>query len=171
MSAPPVTRIELLQGMPIFGAISDQTLTFLLRFTRQVDVPAQSYFFHEGDAARSLFVLESGSASVLKGWQGRPVLLRHLRCGDCFGEMALMDFMPRSASVRADEPCSALELDGDVLHRLSEHDLEQFALVQMNLGRELSRRLRDTDELLFRLQMVHERDTTQELDLSRLRPS
>jgi len=39
------------------------------------------------------------------------------------------------------------------LYRLGTHDLEQSALIQMNLGREVSRRLRATDELLLRIRM------------------
>lgn len=144
------TRIELLQRMPIFGAIRDDTLAFLLAFTRQVRLSAGDWFFREGDAASGLFVIESGDASVWKGWQGREVLLHRLHAGDCFGEMALMDLQPRSASVRADADCQALLLAADDLFRLYEHDLEQFTLIQMNLGREVSRRLRDADEALFR---------------------
>lgn len=149
------SRIEMLQRMPVFGALRGDTLDYLLDHVRQLQVAAGCNFFAEGDAAESLFVLESGSASVLKGWQGRQYLLHRLKAGDCFGEMALLSLMPRSATVRADEDCLALELRSDDLLRLYEHDLEQFTLVQMNLGRELSRRLRNTDERLFALQMEH----------------
>jgi len=143
------TRIDLLQAMPIFGALRDDTLAYLLQGAREVCVPAQGWFFREGDAAASLFVLQAGGASVLKAWKGRQYPLRRLGPGDCFGEMALMDLLPRSASVRADEACRAIELGAGDLQRLAEHDLEQFALMQMNMGREVSRRLRETDELLF----------------------
>lgn len=149
----PATHIELLQAMPIFGALRDDTLDFLLGLMRTRSARAGEYFFREDDEAVSLFVLETGAASVLKGWDGREVLLRRLHDGDCFGEMALMDLMPRSASVRADADCLALELRSDDLYRLFEHDLEQFTLIQMNLGREVSRRLRATDEVLFRIRM------------------
>jgi CRP-like cAMP-binding protein len=67
--------------------------------------------------------------------------------------MALMDFFPRSASVRAVADCQALALSPADLLRLFERDAEQFALIQMNMGREVSRRLRETDELLFRARM------------------
>jgi CRP-like cAMP-binding protein len=60
---------------------------------------------------------------------------------------------PRSASLRAVADCSAIELTPADLHRLYERDLEQFTLVQMNIGREVCRRLRSTDELLFRARM------------------
>jgi CRP-like cAMP-binding protein len=86
---------------------------------------------------------------VIKHWNGRAHVLRELAAGDCFGEVALLDFGPRSASVRANEDCEALELSALDLRQLAEHDPVQFALIYMNLGRELSRRLRDADERLF----------------------
>jgi len=150
----PTTHIELLQGMPIFGALRDDTLAFLLRLMQPVWVNAGRTFFREGDAATGLYVLEVGAASVFKGWEGQPVLLHHLHAGDCFGEMALMDFMPRSATVQADEDCQALLLGSDDLYRLCKHDLEQFALIQMNMGREVSRRLRQVDDELFSLRQA-----------------
>ncbi len=149
----PATRIELLQGMPIFGAIGDDALRFLLAGTRSVSIAANDWFFREGDQAHALYVLESGCVAVLKRWQGRDHLLHNLAAGDCFGEMALMDPHPRCASVRAVQDCDAIELSSANLYRLFEHDAEQFALIQMNIGREVCRRLRATDELLFRATM------------------
>lgn len=147
------TRIDLLQGMPIFGAIREDTLQFLLEQTREVAVPAGACFFRENDPADSMFVLESGRAVVLKGWQGHDIELHRLRAGDCFGEMALMDLCPRSASVCATEDCRAIELAAADLLRLFERDAEQFALIQMNIAREVCRRLRATDERLFSASM------------------
>ena len=146
-------RLELLQRMPIFGAIRDDALLFLLAQAREVSVAAGAYFFRENDQASSMFVLESGRVVVFKSWQGRDVVLNNMEAGDCFGEMALMDLCPRSASVRAETDCVAIELGSGDLLRLFERDAEQFALVQMNMGREVCRRLRATDEMLFRARM------------------
>ncbi len=149
-------RVELLQRMPIFGAIREDTLAFLLACSRTLHMRSGEYFCREGDAgddAQCLYVLETGRAAVIKRWQGQAYLLHHLGEGDCFGEMALMDLSPRSASVRAEADCVAIQLGASDLLRLFEHDVEQFAIIQMNMGREVSRRLRATDELLFRVQM------------------
>ena len=150
----PATRIELLQGMPIFGAIHDEALQFLLEQTRTVVVRAPDFFFREGDQATGMFVLERGRVAILKDWKGRPVLRHHLGVGDCFGEMALMDLRPRSASLQAVDDCSAIEITPEQMYRLFKHDAEQFALIQMNMGREVCRRLRSTDEQLFQVQMA-----------------
>lgn len=141
--------LELLQQMPIFGAVREDALQVLLEQTRLVRVAAGSYFFHERDPANDMYVLESGGAEVLKEWQGRELLLRQLGPGDCFGEMALLDLYPRSAAVRAVADCLVIQLGPSDLLRLFERDCEQFALIQMNIGREMCRRLRIADEMLF----------------------
>jgi CRP/FNR family transcriptional regulator, cyclic AMP receptor protein len=146
-------RVAALQRMPIFGGIRADVLQFLLEQAAPVSIAAGAYFFRENDQAQSVFVLEAGRVAVLKLWNGAEHLLTHLGPGDCFGEMALMDLFPRSASVRAVEDCAALELAGGAFYDLYQKDLEQFALIQMNLGREVSRRLRLADERLFQLRM------------------
>jgi len=151
----------LLQQMPIFGAIDDDALSFLLDPVPSITVPKGEYFFRENDPADSMYVLESGRVAVLKEWAGREMLLRHLDAGDCFGEMALLDLFPRSASVRAESECRAIALTPDHLYRLYEHDVKQFAVIQMNIGREMSRRLRDADDQLFRATMGEKQSTAE----------
>jgi CRP-like cAMP-binding protein len=78
---------------------------------------------------------------------GREAMLQR------FGEMAVMDLLPRSASVRAVENCIAIRLSAANLYQVYAQDLKQFALIQMNMGREVSRRLRESDNRLFRARM------------------
>jgi CRP/FNR family transcriptional regulator, cyclic AMP receptor protein len=61
-----------------------------------------------------------------------------------------MDHFPRSASVRAVEDCTAIRLSAANLYQIYQQDLKQFALIQMNMGREVTRRLRKPDNQLFR---------------------
>ena len=147
------TSLELLQTMPIFGAIKDETLNFLLERAKDVDVAKDEYFFRENDQGSSMFVLEQGSVAVLKSWVDQTQRLASLNRGDCFGEMALIEMGARSASVQAVEDCAAIEVSIDILHELYQHDLEQFTIIQMNMSREVCRRLRKADDLLFQVQM------------------
>jgi CRP/FNR family transcriptional regulator, cyclic AMP receptor protein len=144
-------RIALLQAMPIFGALRDDALAVLLEDAASAARDAGAFYFREGDEASCMYVIEAGVVEVRKCWRGHDRPLQRLHGGDCFGEMALMDLFPRSASVCALEPSRAIEITPAALQRLAERDLEQFALLQMNLGREVCRRLRATDELLFRM--------------------
>ena len=152
LGAPLSTsRTELLQRMPIFGALGTETLQFLLGQTRSVEAAPGEFFFREGEAASGMYVIEMGRVEIVKSWQGRELRLCELAAGDCFGEMALLDLWPRSASVRALSSCRAIEIGSADLFALFERDPVQFALIQMNLAREMSRRLRATDEQLFHL--------------------
>lgn len=142
-------RVKILQNMPIFGGIREDILEFILDMAEIVSVPAGQYFFCENDRGSSMYVLEKGKVSVIKSWKGRDYLLMELHEGDCFGEMSLIDLGPRTASVHAIEDCSAIKLSNANILRIYQKDLEQFTMIQMNMGREVSRRLRNMDEKLF----------------------
>jgi CRP/FNR family cyclic AMP-dependent transcriptional regulator len=146
-------RIELLQGMPIFGGAHADTLRFLLTLCPVVSVSSNEFFFREHEEGDSMYVLQIGKAVVLKSWHGKDYALQTLKVGDCFGEMAIMDHCPRSASVRAAEDCSAIRISPADLHQVYERDLKQFALIQMNMGREVCRRLREANSRLFSTKM------------------
>jgi len=144
-------RVTLLQSMPVFGGVSKETLEFLVEHSSSRQLSPGEYFFREGDDATSMYVLEHGKIAISKQWNNEDHLLKNLGQGDCFGEMALIDLHPRSASSMAIENCSAIEISQMLLLKLYQHDLEQFTIIQMNIGREISRRLRTADDQLFQL--------------------
>lgn len=151
----PQDSIELLQAMPLFGGVSEHALRLLLGSSRKLVVPSGGFFFRENEPGTSMFVLREGRVGIVKSWGSRNYLLRYLEAGDCFGEMALLDLYPRSASILAVAKCIAIEIPTGSLHQLYQQDLEQFALIFMNIGREISRRLRDADRRLFERAMAH----------------
>jgi len=145
---------HLLSRITIFGGLQPETLSFLLRRARAVRVAKGDVFFHEGDPGGALYILRSGRADVLKSHlapSGETEWIRvaGLETGDCFGEISLLAVMPRSATVAATEDCDALRLGTTDLHALYETDVRQFAMLVMNLGREVARRLWNTDRLLL----------------------
>jgi CRP-like cAMP-binding protein len=147
------TGKHLVSGVSIFGGLGDSSVELLIERSTRTRVAAGDHFFEEGSRGTSAFVLESGRVSIFKRWNGQPYFLRHLEAGDCFGEVALIDFGPRSASVRADVDCRAIEFTARDLLAVARSDPGQFALVYMNLARELARRLRAADDRLFRARL------------------
>ncbi|MCB1914357.1 MAG: cyclic nucleotide-binding domain-containing protein [Rhodocyclaceae bacterium] len=141
---------ELLREVPIFGAIREDIIDFLLASGRPQRLRAGDWLMREGDPTGSMYVIERGEIAVLKAHGERQYLINTLRDGDCIGEMALFDLMPRSASALALSHVSLLEIGSAALHELYQRDLEQFALIQMNMGREVTRRLRECEEHIFR---------------------
>ena len=146
------SRLELLRGMPVFGGLKTESLELILSNSEQIVLQEGEFFFREGEPGDSLFVLESGTVLVQRMYQGKAIELGRLAPGDCFGEMALIDFLPRSAAVKAECNCEAIEVTNRALRSLFQSDVEQYAMIMMNLGREVSRRLRIADECLFQLQ-------------------
>ena len=143
---------SLLRSMPVLAGLSDHTLEHLTGDAHEVARSPNDYFFRQGDSGDSLFVITQGSVWVERDWQGKNVELGQLGKGDCFGEMSLIDLMPRSASVRAIGDCRALEIPHQSLQGLFRQSLEQYAIIMMNMGREVSRRLRKADDRLFSIE-------------------
>ena len=64
---------------------------------------------HEGDAADALYILQSGQVAVEAGGRG----VATLGAGSWFGEIGLLESVPRTATVRTTEPSTVLRIDGD----------------------------------------------------------
>lgn len=143
-------RIRVLQNMPIFGGVREEILALMLDEAEEMSLQKGQYLFRENDPGNAMYVLREGQVAILKLWDDVYYRLNCLFAGDCIGEMSLIDLGRRSASVLAVADCVVMELTHAALFKVYEKDLEQFALIQMNIGRELSRRLRIANDTLFR---------------------
>ena len=149
------TSLVALRNVPIFGGLSDEALAALGERARRVEVPCGSLFFREGDAGNTAFVLERGRVAILKRGPRGDHVLGHLKAGDAFGEVSLLDLGLRSASVRAETECAAIELTAAGILRVARVSPSQLTLIYMNMGRELARRLRAADDRLLGLAEPH----------------
>lgn len=108
----------LLLSIPLFAALGPEHGQQLASAGLKHRLARGQYLLRQGQPSRSLFVLLAGRAHVLRtGLQGREVILHLMRPGEHVGEMGLIDSQPTSASVRCEQPCDVLELDGAVLAR------------------------------------------------------
>ena len=139
----------LLRDVAIFGGLSEETLSFVLDRATRVQVAAGETFLREGEMGTSFFVLEAGRVRVHKQAGEDTIILCEFGPGAAFGEMSVLAVRPRSATIEAIEDCSAVEIPNHSLFELYEADPQQFAMLVMNLGREVARRLWETNERLF----------------------
>jgi CRP-like cAMP-binding protein len=154
--------IPSLVSNPLFQGLSDKQLEEVVEVLDEVHFKSGAIIAMEGDPATELYFIKSGTAEVFKI---EPALdhehhLSTLSAGDSIGEMAILDSKPRSASVRAVSDCSLLVLKNDKLHSLSAVEESICSKIKNNLSREMSERLRQTNEMTvhsLRVQLAEEK--------------
>jgi CRP-like cAMP-binding protein len=103
----------VLAGLPLFAQVGKRQLTKIAELARVADYHAGSVVLQQGDPADSFHLVLSGKARVV----GKP-RARILRTGDYFGEMALIDGAPRSATIAADEELRTMRIPRKPFMRL-----------------------------------------------------
>jgi CRP/FNR family cyclic AMP-dependent transcriptional regulator len=148
--APPPVTPAILRTTRLFDGMSDATLDLLSRELRAEMAPPGQLLMTQGEIAAHMYVVLNGEVEVLhKGSGAHDVRVALLGPGDWVGEMAILDVQGRSASVRSLAPSALLRLSTtDVRRLLYERDMSQYALLVMNIARELSRRLRVADHVI-----------------------
>ena len=147
MSEPP-SRDEL-AGIGLFGGLDEATLDEFVRRLPIHNLDAGDVIFREGDTGRDLYVVLQGEMEVIKNSKNeRETRVAMLGPGDWFGEMSILDIMPRSATVRALAPSRLLKLSAHDLDVLYRRDVRAYAIIVLNTAREMSRRLRVADGIL-----------------------
>ncbi len=106
--------IEGLRGCPLFRHCDDESLRAVVGTMRQRHFRRNEVIFHQGDPGDSLQVISSGSVKiVLPSSEGDEAIIATLHEGDFFGELALLDGEPRSATAAAVEPTETWSLPRD----------------------------------------------------------
>ena len=99
-------KVEVLQAMPLFKHLTYKEIIRVLNITRVRHFPPGETIITEGDVGEELYVILGGKVRLHKG----GTLITHLPRGAFFGEMALVDRSPRSASATAEESTRMLLL-------------------------------------------------------------
>lgn len=133
-----IQRLLLVQKVPIFQELRDDFLVRLAATMEELSFPAKHLIVRQGDEGRSLYVLASGTVRVHIG----NYELAQLKREDCFGEMAVLDAEPRSASVTTIEACNCLILTQQQLYEA----IDETPDIAVNIIRLLSRRIRELNK-------------------------
>lgn len=138
---------DLLAQIPLFQGLSDEDREALAARLAEKRFGAGEVVFSQGDAGSSMYVVRSGAVQIfLPGDKDGtpPVTLKDIRTGEYFGELAIFDDKPRSASARATVETVLLELTRE---ELAEH-LARSKTAAMTILSEMSERLRETNAML-----------------------
>jgi CRP/FNR family transcriptional regulator, cyclic AMP receptor protein len=128
---------ELLRTVPIFSELTDGDITSLAKLSSRRRFPKDTVVFFENEEGDSFFMILEGRIKVtILGDDGREVILSMLGPGDFFGEMALLDNEPRSATAIAVEETELLSLNrGDFQTVLTDNRSITTALIKILTAR------------------------------------
>ncbi len=136
---------KFLRGVHLFQSLSHHDSERLAASLKRRSLKKGEALFRKGDEGTSLYIVKSGSVKiVLPSDMGDEVTPAILSEGDFFGEMALLDGLPRSADVVALEPSELLALNQKDFLAFLKDDEEAIR----SIFSYLSMRLRKTDDLL-----------------------
>lgn len=140
--------IDVLKKVPIFSAIETEKLLDLYNQCElHSGVDGELLISKDTEAAEIYIVLE-GAVSVILTRDGTPFEVAHLGVGSCLGETSVIGIQNHSADVEIIGNSTFLVLTRATLMNLYSADISLFALLVLNIARELARRLKETDRYL-----------------------
>jgi len=137
----------------IFAGLTPKEMATVERHLRRTEIDKGRTIFAQGESGSDLFIITSGTASAyLHQDRGADIRLTTFAPGTVFGELAILDPGPRSATVIADEALVCFALSDEDFVLLSS-DAPKIAIkILANLSRALSRRLRQANRTIHQLE-------------------
>jgi CRP/FNR family cyclic AMP-dependent transcriptional regulator len=132
-------RVDRLRKIPLFNGCNEKQLEFIATRVDEVDVPSGKTLTEEGRSGGEFFIILSGEADVKR----RGAAIAKLSAGDHFGEIALLDNGPRTATVVARSPLRCLVLSPSQFQDV----LYQDSAIAVTILHSVVRRLRSATQL------------------------
>lgn len=142
---------QILKSVPLFSSFNDAHLSQVLACVQHRSYPRGAFILRAGEETDALYIILSGRAKVLiPDEEGHEVILTVLGPHEFFGEMGLLDDLPRSASVETLEACEMLRLSKAGFINVLKDNFELAMLIISNLVR----RMRDADRKIESLALI-----------------
>jgi CRP/FNR family transcriptional regulator, cyclic AMP receptor protein len=133
------TKVEALRRAPLFEGLSKKELTQLARVSEDMEIPAGTALTREGELGHEFFVIVEGETQVKR--KGRTVGTRG--GGDFVGEIALLEQVPRTATVTAKTDLRVFVLTSKDFHHLLEENPKVERKVLLTLAKRVAELSKD----------------------------
>jgi CRP/FNR family transcriptional regulator, cyclic AMP receptor protein len=144
-------RTQAIKAVPFFTQMNDQEVDLIRALAVEKSYPKNAVVLTEGEMGDSLYMVESGRVKVFIGDEdGREIILKILGPGHFFGEMAMIDQQPRSASVTTLDASTFLILS----HNAFEQCVERAPRIANMVLRVLAQRVREADRKIGTLALM-----------------
>jgi len=148
---PLIEKILFLKSAPIFSGLSGEELHRIAEIAEEVSYSADDVVFRQNDPGDAMYLVLHGRVSIRI--QGREVV--RLGSKECFGEMALLDNLPRSADVVVLSEADFLRIEADSFDEL----LEQKHAIVKGIFKVLTGRLREANARTQQEAIVGDRES------------
>jgi ATP/ADP translocase/HEAT repeat protein len=138
-----VEKILFLKSAAVFAHVSGEDLAALARVAETETYAPGQELFHEGDMGDALYVIVRGKVAIT----GSGERLADLGAGEAFGEMAILDEVPRSGTATAEEETEVLRIGSEEFYEILHEQVE----IAEGVIRVLTRRLREADAVIEKL--------------------
>ncbi len=149
----PGAVISILSRIALFGGITEVQQQELLQRLEVGTCRQGQHVFQKGDEPSHIYIITSGCIELFIPDHEHAVEKKRLGIGECFGQVAVMSIHKHTISAIALEDTEFVVLSRRALLELHHQDVSLFALLMMNIARELARRLQYVDHLL--LESIH----------------
>jgi uncharacterized membrane protein len=141
----PLMTLESLRSVPLFASLDDEAARALRELLEPKLKPAGSVLFRKGEPGGAMYLIEGGRVRIhIHDDDGQEVTLAELAAGDFFGEMAILDGKPRSATATVTEDARLAVLSREGFHAF----VGRTPQVALSMLAAVTNRLRHTDEML-----------------------
>jgi len=136
---------KTLQKYSLFGGLTEEQIEKIIPLMELEHYSPSDVILTEGAPNDKILFLIEGRVSIIKG----KTIIYDLAEGNTFGEMEILDVMPSAATVKAVADVTAISISNKSFHEIYKNDIQSFALLLMNLARDVSRRLRVANEIMI----------------------
>ena len=144
---PSVSAI--ISQLAIFGGVSDAHREAIFRRMKIWHLNAGEAVFSKGDEPSGIYIVKRGKIDLQIAENTVLIHKHELGVGESFGEASFMSMHKHTSTAIASIESEVIVLSRNAFIQLKHEDIELFALLMMNLARELARRLYLTDQLLL----------------------
>lgn len=144
--------VELLKIIPVFESLSTRELVQVERVLHERVYKTGEKVFNEGEPGAGMYIVKNGEIAITRQHEGKSIQLAMIQERSFFGEIALLDEIPRSASATATMETVLFGFSKPDLENILERNLRLGCKILENLSRIISRRLLKANENVEALQ-------------------
>ena len=141
--------LPILSDIAIWGGVTDSQRQKIFTKLEVGAFRQGEYVFRKGDEPSYIYIVKTGKIGLMIADKEVTLEKKVLERGECFGEASLMAMQKHTTNAIALEDSEVMVLSRQSLLRLRQEDIQLFALLMMNIARELARRLKLTDDILL----------------------